>query len=37
VSGVAPNFPTGMTAQHVVSVIVRAIEDDTKDLPSEAF
>ncbi len=37
VSGVAPNFPPGMTAQHVVSVIVRALEDGTKDLPSEAF
>ena len=36
-AGVAPNFPTGMTAQHVVSVMVRAIEDGTKDLPSEAF
>jgi len=35
--GVAPNFPTGMSAEHVVSVIVRAIEDGTKDLPSEAF
>jgi len=37
VSGVAPNFPTGMTAEHVVNVIVKAIEDETKDLPSEAF
>lgn len=37
VSGVAPNFPPGMAAQHVVSVIVRALEDGTKDLPSEAF
>jgi cyclic-di-GMP-binding biofilm dispersal mediator protein len=37
VAGVAPSFPSGMTAQHVVSVIVRAIEDGTKDLPSEAF
>jgi hypothetical protein len=37
VAGVAPNFPTGMTAKHVVSVIVRAIEGGTKDLPSEAF
>ena len=37
VAGVAPNFPTGMTAQHVVSVMVRAIEDGTKDLGSEAF
>jgi cyclic-di-GMP-binding biofilm dispersal mediator protein len=37
VSGVAPNFSSGMSAQHVVSVIVRAIEDGTNDLPSEAF
>ncbi len=37
VSGVAPNFPPGMTAEHVVDVILRAIEDGTKDLPSEAF
>ncbi len=37
VSGVAPNFPQGMTAEHVVNVIMRAIEDGTKDLPSEAF
>jgi cyclic-di-GMP-binding biofilm dispersal mediator protein len=35
--GTAPAFPTGMTADHVSQVIVNAIADGTKDLPSEAF
>jgi len=35
--GTAPAFPTGMTADHVAQVIVNAIADGTKDLPSEAF
>ena len=35
--GTAPAFATGMTADHVAQVIVAAIVDGTKDLPSEAF
>ena len=35
--GTAPAFATGMTADHVAQVIVNAIADGTKDLPSEAF
>lgn len=37
IQGEAPAFPTGMTAEHVVSKIVWALENDEKDLPSGSF
>ena len=37
VSGVAPAFPTGMTADHVSDVIVDSILGDATELPSTAF
>jgi cyclic-di-GMP-binding biofilm dispersal mediator protein len=37
VFGVAPNFPTGMTAEHVTQVIVASILADETALPSERF
>ena len=37
IAGTAPDFPTGMDPLHVATVIVDAIEADTKDLPSTAF
>lgn len=37
IAGVAPAFPQGLDPHHVASVIVDAIEADTKDLPSTAF
>jgi len=37
VFGVAPNFPLGMTAEHVAQVIVAAIVADETALPSERF
>jgi NAD(P)-dependent dehydrogenase (short-subunit alcohol dehydrogenase family) len=35
--GTAPNFGTGMQVTHVVSRIIRAINSDEKDLPSNSF
>lgn len=35
--GTAPNFPTGMTADHVAEVIVAAIDGDATEVPSTAF
>ena len=35
--GTAPAFAQGMTAEHVATVIVNALEQGLKDLPSEAF
>lgn len=35
--GTAPAFPTGMTAEHVVSTIVAAIKEGKSELPSSDF
>lgn len=37
IAGEAPAFPQGLDPAHVATVIVDAIEADTKDLPSSAF
>jgi short-subunit dehydrogenase len=37
VFGVAPNFPAGMTAEHVAQVILASITTDETALPSERF
>jgi cyclic-di-GMP-binding biofilm dispersal mediator protein len=37
VFGVAPNFPAGMTAEHVTQVILASILADETALPSERF
>jgi short-subunit dehydrogenase len=37
IAGVAPQFPTGMTAEHVVTRVMSALADDEKDLASQAF
>ena len=37
IAGRAPTFPEGMSPEHVATVILDAIEADTKDLPSSAF
>lgn len=37
VFGTAPNFGAGKTVQEVVARIIRAIEEDEKDLPSSEF
>lgn len=37
IAGAAPDFPEGLDPTHVATVIVDAIEADTKDLPSTAF
>jgi short-subunit dehydrogenase len=37
IAGVAPSFPTGMSADQVAERIVKAIIEDEKDLPSSAF
>jgi cyclic-di-GMP-binding biofilm dispersal mediator protein len=37
IGGVAPAFPTGMSAEQVSDRIVKAIIEDEKDLPSSAF
>jgi|UniRef100_UPI0040482F3B short-subunit dehydrogenase len=37
IAGEAPNFPQGMTAEHVAARIVQAIESDEKELPASAF
>jgi cyclic-di-GMP-binding biofilm dispersal mediator protein len=37
IGGVAPAFPTGMSAEQVSDRIVKAIVEDEKDLPSSAF
>lgn len=37
IAGVAPNFPQGMTAEHVASRIIDAIVNDEKELASSAF
>jgi cyclic-di-GMP-binding biofilm dispersal mediator protein len=37
IGGVAPAFPTGMSADQVSDRIVKAIVEDEKDLPSSAF
>ncbi len=38
IAGTAPNFPAGLSADHVADVIVAALADDSvKDLPSTAF
>ena len=37
IAGTAPNFPEGMTADHVADRLVAAIEGDEKDLPASEF
>jgi cyclic-di-GMP-binding biofilm dispersal mediator protein len=37
ISGVAPQFPQGMSAEHVVSRIIKGIVEDEKTLPSSEF
>lgn len=37
IAGEPPKFPDGLDPLHVATVIVDAIEQDTKDLPSTAF
>ncbi len=37
IEGKAPKFPSGLRPDHVAEVIVSAIADGTKDLPSSAF
>jgi NAD(P)-dependent dehydrogenase (short-subunit alcohol dehydrogenase family) len=37
IAGVAPNFPQGMTPEHVASRIIDAIVNDEKELASSAF
>ncbi len=37
IAGTAPNFPQGMTADHVADRLVAAIEADEKDLPASEF
>lgn len=37
IQGEAPKFPEGMTAEYVVTRIMKAIMEDEKDLPSTAF
>jgi short-subunit dehydrogenase len=37
IAGTAPQFPQGMTAEHVVNRVLRALAEDEKDLPSQAF
>ena len=37
ISGVAPQFPQGMSAEHVVSRIIKGIVEDEKALPSSEF
>ena len=37
IAGTAPNFPAGMTAEHVVDRLIAAIEGDEKDLPASEF
>ena len=37
IAGEAPKFPEGMTAEHVATRIVTAIEQDEKELPASEF
>lgn len=37
IEGTAPRFPTGLSPDHVAEVIVNAIAEGTRDLPSTAF
>jgi len=37
IAGVAPQFPQGMSAEHVVSRIIKGIVEDEKTLPSSEF
>jgi short-subunit dehydrogenase len=37
IAGTAPQFPQGMTAEHVVNRILQAVAEGEKDLPSQAF
>jgi len=37
ISGTAPAFPEGMSAEHVANRIIKAIVEDEKDLPAAAF
>jgi cyclic-di-GMP-binding biofilm dispersal mediator protein len=37
IAGTAPQFPQGMTAEHVVNRVLQALAEDEKDLPSQAF
>lgn len=37
IAGTAPAFPQGMTADHVAGRIVKALLEDEKELPSQAF
>jgi short-subunit dehydrogenase len=37
IAGVAPQFPTGMTPEQVVSRVIKALAEDEKDLASQAF
>ena len=37
IAGEAPKFPEGMTAEHVATRVIQAIESDEKELPASAF
>lgn len=37
IAGTAPNFEAGMTVEHVIRRIIKAVLDDEKDLPSGSF
>ncbi|WP_138316540.1 SDR family NAD(P)-dependent oxidoreductase [Rhodoluna limnophila] len=37
IAGTAPNFGAGMTVEHVIRRIIKAVLDDEKDLPSGSF
>ena len=37
IAGESPKFPEGMTAQHVATRIITAIEQDEKELPASEF
>lgn len=37
ISGTAPQFPQGMTAEHVAARVIRALLEDEKSLPSSEF
>jgi cyclic-di-GMP-binding biofilm dispersal mediator protein len=37
ISGEAPAFPQGMTADHVASIVLDALANDLKELPASAF
>lgn len=37
ISGEAPQFPAGMTTEHVAQVVIEALEQGLKELPASAF